>query len=474
MWNSLRSGVRSAPLWFAFSATALALQAGTDRPLDEQSALLGVHSSSRPDLALGGGDDLHAVWQDLRGATWQTYYRRSPDFGQSFDPAAIQLSSWGNIKSPKVATDRGNGVFVVWQAFASDEERIYLSRSLDGGLSFQPEVQLNLGPASYADTPQVCADALGNVYVVWIQTEALTTPQVFVTDQVYITLSHDSGATWSTPAIVNTNPPTHGVVHQFPHLACSDNGRVYVAYGSNRNGNNDVFFRGARGFGTILAPTDEQLNSNTTGNAWLSMAVNGTGMVIVGWSDNGGVYASHSTNFGNLGSWQAQQTVNAAGTAATQMDLAVDSAGNAYGVYRRFTAGPPIDIYANALDLSTGLWGTEQLLDPGVSNKAQLGLSQIASDGSKVCAVWMRTYAGFGEHLDLFLSWTGDQGSTWSTPSQLNSNPAMAARSRFHQLVAGNGRAGIVWDDRRFWTVPGALFNGHGAPEVFFNSFTTP
>ena len=116
------------------------------------------------------GKNVYTVWVSTTEAgmdVQETLFRKSNDWGVTFDEIK-DLSNNGfsgdvTLNTPQVAAS-GDNVYVVWASGPTDGSEpsdIWLSRSTDGGNSFEPKVNLGAGAE-----PQILA--LGdNVYVAW-------------------------------------------------------------------------------------------------------------------------------------------------------------------------------------------------------------------------------------------------------------------------------------------------------------------
>ena len=91
-------------------------------------------------LALGPDGRLHVVW--LRADPPAFFYTRSRADGPGFEPQReLPAGEAGTLEAgPAVAADGGGNVYVFWHAGAFDDARrsVFLTRSRDGGATFEP------------------------------------------------------------------------------------------------------------------------------------------------------------------------------------------------------------------------------------------------------------------------------------------------------------------------------------------------
>lgn len=108
-----------------------------------------------PKLALGKGGAIHVAWQDLwtPGAKVYAKTARSLDGGKSFEtPKAVAATPGDDGVS--IAADAKGNVVVFWHVMSPVQKAVpqatwlHLSRSLDGGLTYQPEEHVKISNIS--------------------------------------------------------------------------------------------------------------------------------------------------------------------------------------------------------------------------------------------------------------------------------------------------------------------------------------
>lgn len=197
------------------------------------------------------------------------FVRRSLD-GLKWDPPVAVVDHLNTPEpmedKPWVAADaaagsphRGN-VYVAWTRFdkygSPDPEhrsRIYLSRSRDGGRTFNPPVRLSDKPGNALDNSGTVEGAVpavgpkGEVYVAWAGP-----------DGILMDKSEDGGFTFGKDVRVADQPggwdyPAAGLARHngLPVTGCDASrgkhrGSVYVCWADKRNGDSDVFVAASR------------------------------------------------------------------------------------------------------------------------------------------------------------------------------------------------------------------------------------
>jgi len=179
-------------------------------------------------------------------------------------PDALALHN-DNKWAPAIAAQKKQ-LFVAWADFRSYQWDIYSARSLDTGLTWQPNVRVDnsLVFERVNERPTVAIDRPGNVHVAWTDLRARQ-PDT----NVFYARSVDRGATFGPnvqidDSKVGFDPNVDTPSNQWsPSLAVDANG-VFVAWQDNRLGNNDVFFtRSFDGGQSFLA--DERVDDTGDG-----------------------------------------------------------------------------------------------------------------------------------------------------------------------------------------------------------------
>ena len=214
VWEDGRNGgVFNRDIYFASSTNGGQTWSTPDVRINDDPIANTVNQVS-PDIAYDRSlNRLYVVWQDGRNGdydiyfayydiaadTWSTNQRLSIDPPTS--PTANQLNpsiAVGNAQASG-APDR---VYVVWQDRRNGNDDIYLARSNDGGLSWNPLNNPGLPPDNYyvhddvgpteqnEVAPSVDVDGVGQVFVAWEDWRVPDHPEV------YVTWSWDEGVTF--------------------------------------------------------------------------------------------------------------------------------------------------------------------------------------------------------------------------------------------------------------------------------------
>ncbi len=205
--------------------------------MDEEGAW-----SRRAKLCISG-DLSYATWTDDRDGKTRVYLNRSLDGGLSWEPADILVSADTpqdhNAANPSIACDGGR-VVVVWEDDRDGEFEnpgIYANMSTDGGITFAPDaVPLTAdGYGDWRSLEPVTAMAGGMIYVAW-------TDGRHGGYDIYYNASLDLGETWLEEEIRLTTSVAGSSYSAYPRLATDGGGTVGVAWLDRRDELNDVYF----------------------------------------------------------------------------------------------------------------------------------------------------------------------------------------------------------------------------------------
>lgn len=329
--------------------------------------------------------------------------------------------------SPYVATDGAGTWVAVWYSnedlngTAGVDEDIFVARSVDNGVSWTAPALLNTNGTldSAPDfSPQVTTDRAGNWIAVWYSTEDLNGTAGIDSD-IFVARSTDNGASWTTPALLNTT-------------GTSDSAPDYDA---------QVKTDGAGNWVTVWYSTE-----NLNGTAGID-------------SD---IFVARSTD--NGASWTAPALLNTNGTSDTGVDynpqVATDSAGNWVSLWYSNenlggTAGTDFDIFqARSVD-NGATWTSPALLNMNATlDSGNDVVPQVATDSAGTwVAVWYSSEnlnGTAGVDIDIFVASSTDNGASWTAPALLNTNGVSDSGTDLHPQITTDGAGNWVtvwWSD---------------------------
>ena len=128
---------------------------------------------------------------------------RSTDKGQTWS-APIEIDFDGDNDKPQIECDLSSSPFanriaVAWDRFGSPDD-VHVSVSSDGGLTWTPEQKINDPISTTAIGPDVCWGPSGELYVMWAD-------RAFGNERIFVDKSTDGGLTWGTDVLVTPYNP---------------------------------------------------------------------------------------------------------------------------------------------------------------------------------------------------------------------------------------------------------------------------
>jgi hypothetical protein len=172
------------------------------------------------------GDNVYVIWQDsvpssgspgerYTSRNYDIFVMRSIDGGDSFEPAVNLSNNPGFSEHPQAASD-DTGIHAVWADNSPGNREVLYSMSKDNGTSF--ETMQNLSDTSSDSFNQEIAVFKENVYVVWLEDDDNGS-------RVMFRASHDAGSTFEEAVAISDKAN----VATLPKVAADSQG-VHVAW----------------------------------------------------------------------------------------------------------------------------------------------------------------------------------------------------------------------------------------------------
>jgi hypothetical protein len=178
--------------------------------------------SKFPSIAADSQGNVYLVWQCFRWDRWRIYF--STYDGEAWGP---DTEFPGTGQTPAVAVDGGDSVHVAWYAGVYSSSVLMYRRF--NGTSWTERDTIQVANSIWA--PSIAADANGRIHVCWHDKRYAHGYEVFY-------LQHD-GIQW-LPAerISEAESTSHNT-----SVAAGDDGRVFVVWADDRDGNNEIYWR---------------------------------------------------------------------------------------------------------------------------------------------------------------------------------------------------------------------------------------
>ncbi len=254
------------------------------------------------------GSQVHVVWMDDRDGNFEIYTKRSLDGGVTWSPDVRLTNEAATSRFPSVAAS-GSIVNVTWQDTRDGNAEIYTKRSTDGGASWGADVRLTVASA---DSIFASVASAGLTVVVTWEEYRDGNPEI------YAKCSANGGATWSADARLTNDP----AISFSPNVWVTGTD-AHVVWYDTRHVNNELFYKRSTTSGATWGP-DTRLTTNPGGSVHPSITTYGTHVHMV-WNDdrdgNNEVYYLHSADRGITWGAATRLTVNSA--ASVGMSVAV-------------------------------------------------------------------------------------------------------------------------------------------------------
>ena len=382
-----------------------------------------------PAIAVDLAGNAYAVWADSRGSSYYSIYFSYRPAGGNWS-ANIRLNDHpgdAHRGTPKIAVDALGNAYVVWSDHS--DNNIHFSYRPTGG-DWRPSIHVNSDSCSSVQgSPDIAIDTAGNAHAVWA-----------CSDSGIYHAYRPAGGNWGVSAQINDAGSSF---FWDPAIAVDIAGNTYAVWQDKRNGNSDIYFayRSSGGnWGSNIKVNDigdgDQLRPD--------IAADATGHAYVVWQDDrrGGIYfADRQTN----GSWTYNQRVNATEGSATQWepDIAVDSTGNVYAVWRDNRSG--VDEIYFAYRASGGSWSANlRVNDSVVPSVAQNPAVAVDEEGNAY-VVWED---GRNGNNDIYFAYRPARGN-WGANVRVNDDVGSANQQNPAIAVDAAGNAYAVWGDER-------------------------
>jgi hypothetical protein len=332
VWFDGRHGWPNAEIYYCRSLDA-GVSWGPETRLTDDS-----NYSGYPSLAVVG-ETLHVAYFESFDDDSDIHYMRSTDGGDTWSPDTQLTTNTLMQDFPTIAA-WGSTVHLIFTDEKNGNWEIYYLRSIDGGITWDPEQRLTNDPA-WTNSPSIAVHG-SNVHLAFSDDRASTTHF-----DIYDKHSSDAGVTWSPDTRV-----TYTMNNGAPCLGVNDS-LLLLAFNSTRDGNYEVYFKRSTNSGTTWEP-EERLTDDPEISYLPSMVISKPNIHIA-WYDYcssvlAEIYYLRSTDLGvtwepqvrltndSLRSWWPQIAV---GDSAVHVIWSDDRPGIYQIYYKRDPTGNP-------------------------------------------------------------------------------------------------------------------------------------
>lgn len=328
-WVSAPGGGEQGVLHFSVTPSG-APQATLPEPIRDSLGPIEPHGEAPPQLAADASGRifaLYAVGKVVPGRRFPASALRlvrSEDAGLTWSqPVTVNetgpLGEFGSHNFQNLSVTPHGVLVVTWLLASKDGSGVAMSRSRDGGRTWEPTRTVYGDPSCPCCRTAVASDADGALYLAW---RAVLPGDI---RDVVVMKSIDGGETWGEPV----RPVAHGWVfpgcpHAGPSLKVSANGEVHIAWWNGKEGEAGVWY-GRSSDGGKTFTSQPLAVSHRSAPAHVQLALAPGNRVLVAWDDGHSTLPRtllrQSTDGGNT--FGAQQLVSEEGVAASFPVLAV-------------------------------------------------------------------------------------------------------------------------------------------------------
>lgn len=123
-------------------------------------------NSQSPALAVSETGTLYVVWSDNSIGTYETYFTKSSDQGNTFSKVSVISSNIARATSPSISA-YANNVYVVWSDNTFGNSEIFFTKSVDYGSTFNMPININNDVGISRIAQVITAPVAGNIYIIW-------------------------------------------------------------------------------------------------------------------------------------------------------------------------------------------------------------------------------------------------------------------------------------------------------------------
>ncbi|MBN2378381.1 exo-alpha-sialidase [candidate division WOR-3 bacterium] len=201
---------------------------------EDDQRLTSNEGNSRFACIEASGADLYIVWHDDAEGNYEIYFTHSPDRGETWEEAKRLTETTGASEHPSIETNEDN-LYLAWMDQHDDHpgnSEIYFMQSADNGATWS-EAQRLIDSDQHSHNPSISV-ADSNIYISWHD-------ERFTTEQIFFIESSDLGSTWSR----DTNLSNNAFTSYSPFMAVSDS-FLHLIWHDPSQGNHEIMYKRGR------------------------------------------------------------------------------------------------------------------------------------------------------------------------------------------------------------------------------------
>ncbi|MGH7719750.1 MAG: exo-alpha-sialidase [Gemmatimonadaceae bacterium] len=246
------------------------------------------HGEAPPKIAFSGDGSLYALYvvgKEVPGRRFPAgalRFARSADGGRSWGaPVTVtDDSTFGSHNFHALHVARDGVVYVAWLDGRHGKSAAFVTRSADGGRTWEPNRRVATGEACPCCRTAIATAPDGTVYVAW---RAVLPGNV---RDIVLARSSDGGATWNEPARVHADDWVFdGCPHAGPSLQVGDDGRLHIAWWTGKEGAAGVFYARSQDGGKTFGEPVPLGMADLSRPAHVQLALGARDVVAASWDD---------------------------------------------------------------------------------------------------------------------------------------------------------------------------------------------
>ncbi len=236
-------------------------------------------------------NDIHVVWTDRRvTGNGEVYYKMSTNNGITWSTDLKISNSLTSDYFPSISAVN-NTIHIIWEDRRFNVGTIYYRRSTDYGITWENEMRLTFSTPPNNWMPALSVSGI-NIQIGWIAQQNTGNFEVF---NMY---SQDNGATWS-----NINKITTGLITYTSSVSISNkNNFVYLTWQDERTGDKEIYYSYSTNNGSNWIP-EQRLTYAAGNSQFVSGSVNFNKLFNIWTDDRDGnreIYFKKNNSGGNL------------------------------------------------------------------------------------------------------------------------------------------------------------------------------
>jgi hypothetical protein len=412
---------------------------GTDFRIDQAPA--GATSAS-PVICADTWNRYFVAWQDNRNGSYDLYVRRYRGAGTPLgnDYRVDQAPAGAAAISPAIAAQGINWI-VTWQDDRSGSADVYARRYDSTGAPYGPEFRVDQAAGlAEAALPSLAVSANGNFILAWQDNRAGD-------DDIYLRRYDPNAVPLGADSRLDQagGPTAAGA----PTVIAASNNNFLAVWEDRRNGNGDVFARGADPAGVPLGPdlrVDEGSRNGFAQSPALATAPDRD--FILAWRDprsgNDDIYLRRFDSSGAARGDEFRVDQGPAGTAATQPALAADTQGRAIIAWADSRNGD-FDVFARRLSPAGAPLGADFRVDQAAAGNMAISPAVGADSADRFIVAWADRRGG---NYDVYARRFDASGAALGADFRLD-QAASGDADRPALAVDSADRVVVAWRDRR-------------------------